>query len=72
MLSGKHTPAEIRQVANTAWGYRTALGKPLRIPFVCIVSYYRYLRHRSSDRAHAGTTYSIRMKLGESFKNRVE
>ena len=26
----------------------------------------------TSDRAHAGTTYSIRMKLGESFKNRVE
>ena len=29
MLTGKHTPAEIRQIANTAWGYRTALGNPL-------------------------------------------
>lgn len=29
MLSGKHTPAEIRNIANTAWGFRTGRGKPM-------------------------------------------
>src|ERR1035438_9835531 len=29
MLTGKHTPAEIRGIANTAWGYRTGRGNPL-------------------------------------------
>lgn len=28
-LAGKHAPAEIRQIANTAWGYRTHRGNPL-------------------------------------------
>jgi hypothetical protein len=29
MLTGKHTPAEIRQIANTAWGFKTIKGTPL-------------------------------------------
>jgi len=29
MLTGNHTPAEIRMIANTAWGYKTARGNPL-------------------------------------------
>jgi DNA invertase Pin-like site-specific DNA recombinase len=29
MLAGKHTPAEVREVANTAWGYRTDRDNPL-------------------------------------------
>ena len=29
LLTGKHTPAEIRQIANTAWGYKTKHGNPL-------------------------------------------
>jgi site-specific DNA recombinase len=29
MLTGKHTPAEIREIANTAWGFRTGRGKPM-------------------------------------------
>jgi len=29
MLTGKHTPAEIRQIANTAWGFRTMRGNPM-------------------------------------------
>jgi DNA invertase Pin-like site-specific DNA recombinase len=29
VLTGNHTPAEVRQIANTAWGYRTDLGNHL-------------------------------------------
>jgi site-specific DNA recombinase len=29
MLTGNHTPAEIREIANTAWGFRTKRGNPL-------------------------------------------
>jgi hypothetical protein len=29
MLTGNHTPAEIREIANTAWGFRTQRGNPL-------------------------------------------
>ncbi len=29
MLTGKHTPAEIRQIANAAWGFRTGRGTPM-------------------------------------------
>jgi site-specific DNA recombinase len=28
MLAGKYTPPEIREIANTAWGYRTRHGTP--------------------------------------------
>jgi hypothetical protein len=30
MLTGKHTPAEIRCIANTAWGYKTDRGNPFK------------------------------------------
>lgn len=29
MLTGNHTPAEIREIANTAWGFKTQRGNPL-------------------------------------------
>jgi len=29
MLTGKYTPVEIREIANTAWGFRTKRGTPL-------------------------------------------
>jgi len=29
MLTGNHTPAEIREIANTAWGFKTHRGNPL-------------------------------------------
>jgi site-specific DNA recombinase len=29
MLTGKYTPAEVRGIANTAWGFKTANGNPL-------------------------------------------
>ena len=31
MLTGKHTPAEVRGIANVAWGYRTKQGKPAQV-----------------------------------------
>jgi site-specific DNA recombinase len=29
MLTGKYTPAEVREIANTAWGFKTIHGNPL-------------------------------------------
>src|SRR5207248_579600 len=29
MLAGNHTPAEIREIVNTAWKYRTQNGNPM-------------------------------------------
>lgn len=59
MLTGKHTPAEIRGIANTAWGYRTKQGNPLgRNTIYSIFSnpFYRgvYEYPKQSDSWHTG------------------
>ncbi len=59
MLTGNHTPAEIREIANTAWGYKTEHGNPLgRSTIYSIFSnpFYHgtYEYPKGSDQWHTG------------------
>jgi DNA invertase Pin-like site-specific DNA recombinase len=59
MLAGAHTPAEIRNIANTVWGYKTMNGNPLgrnTIYSIFANPFYHgiYEYPRGSDRWHTG------------------